>query len=172
MGPKTRGRPSVLLLALCSSISGSQASALSARARRLHMLHKGGRPRPVLEHMLQPLRSLPDSLTPGSGAPPSHILGPGLCGLAGRHCGRRANADLDPSVPRRRLWNSTGWASINGVKAIRSNVFGSSRCAWHRTSFCLVADFHWVFLSTGSHTTTACPPPAIHLATGLGLPWS
>jgi len=146
MGPREGCPLSLLSLLVLRHSSGCQASAPSDRTRRLHMLHKGGRPRPVLEHMLQPLRSLPDSLTPGSGAPPSHILGPDLCGLAGRHCGRRANADLEPSVPRRRLWNFTGWASINGVMSIGSHVFGSSRCAWDRTSCCLVADFHWVFL--------------------------
>ena len=121
---------SVLLLVVVSSSSGRQASALSARTRCLHMLHKGGRYRPMLEHMLQPLRSLPDSLTPGTDAPRSHILGPDLCGLAGRHCGRRANADLDPPMARLRMWNSTVSASINGVMSNGSSVFGPSRCAW------------------------------------------
>ena len=160
------------MLVVVSSRSGSQASPLSAQTRCLHMLHKGGRYRPMLEHMLQPLRSLPDSLTPGTDAPRSHILGPGLCGLARRHCGGRANADLDPPMARRRLWNSTKWASINGVMSIGRQFFGWPRCAWGRAPCCLVADFHLVFPSTDSHTTTTCQPPAIHLATGLGLPWS
>ena len=98
----------------------------------------------MLEHMLQPLRSLPDSLTPGTDAPRSHILGPGLCGLARRHCGGRANADLDPPMARRRLWNSTDWASINGIMSIGREFFGWPRCAWDRTSCFLVADFHLV----------------------------
>ena len=162
----------MLLLVVVSSRSGSQASPLSAQTRCLHMLHKGGRYRPMLEHMLQPLRSLPDSLTPGTDAPRSHILGPDLCGLAGRHCGRRANADLDPPMARLRLWNSTKWASINGIKAIWRSVILFPPFAWGRAPCFLVADFHLVFPSTGSHTTTACQPPAMHLATGLGLPWS
>ena len=35
--------------------------------------------------MLQPLRALPNGLTLILGPPRSHILGPGLCRLAGRH---------------------------------------------------------------------------------------
>ena len=162
----------MLLLVVVSSRSGSRASPLSARTRCLHMLHKGGRYRPMLEHMLQPLRSLPDSLTPGTDAPRSHILGPDLCGLAGRHCGRRANADLDPPMARLRMWKSTGWASINGIMSIGRQFFGWPRCAWGRAPGLPGCRLSLGFSSTGSHTNTTCQPPAIHLATGLGLPWS
>ena len=114
-GSQKQGPLSVLLLALCSSISGSQASALSARARRLHMLHKGGRPRPVLEHMLQPLRSLPNGLTLILGPPRSHILGPGLCRLAGRHFSAVANANFGRAVPSQTQSHATGLCAPSTV---------------------------------------------------------
>ena len=85
IGPREGCPLSVLSLLCCVTAVAARRSAPSDRARRLHMLHKGGRPRPVLEHMLQPLRALPNGLTLILGPPRSHILGPGLCRLAGRH---------------------------------------------------------------------------------------
>jgi hypothetical protein len=85
MGPREGWPLSWLSLLCCVTAVAARRSAPSDRARRLHMLHKGGRPRPVLEHMLQPLRALPNGLTLILGPPRSHILGPGLCRLAGRH---------------------------------------------------------------------------------------